>query len=252
MHDLEILISSGRRLIIVETQREGCFIEGFRRIASRSTKAYFQWTITQGLLRLAPGYQTQVINKDINQLFAQIHSTERDGVYVLVDFHHHLEDPVVIRHIKDVLLHSPQHCLILLSQSVSLPDELKHSATHFELALPTTEELTVMLNELALEWLSENGTKLQASEKGIVKKLVGNLCGLSLIDAERMARHAIFNDGMLDQNDVSEIARRKFDLLNKNNVLNLELDFAELGDIAGFVNLKQWLERRRAVFYRRN
>jgi SpoVK/Ycf46/Vps4 family AAA+-type ATPase len=63
-----------------------------------------------------------------------------------------------------------------------------------------------------------------------------------------MAHHAIYNDGIIDQNDISDILKTKFDLLNKNNVLKLELDYAELKEVAGFDNLKQWLEVRRQVF----
>jgi len=248
MHDLEVLIESGRRLIVLETEREGCFIDGFRRISKRSSKAYFQWTVTQGLLRLAPSYDAQVINKDVNQLFAQIQSTEQAGVYILVDFHHHLTDPVAIRHVKDVLLHGKQHTLILLSQAIDLPDDLTGFATHYRLPLPTPKALKKMVNEIALEWLTERNIKLKVAEKGIVDRLVESLCGLSFSDAKRMARHAVYNDGIIDQYDITEIANRKFDLLNKNNVLRLELDYAELDDIAGFYKLEEWLDLRRRVF----
>lgn len=248
MHDLEVLIESGRQLIILETEREGCFIDGFRRIAKRSTKAYFQWTVTQGLLRLAPDYKAQSINKDVNQMFAQIQTTDLAGVYVLVDFHHHLEEPIAIRHIKDVLINSPQHTLILLSKSLDLPNELIGLATHYKLPLPTPHQLKKMVNELAVEWLSDNNIKLQVAEKDILDRLVDGLCGLSYSDAQRMARHAIYNDGIINQSDIVEIANQKFELLNKNNVLRLELDYAELDDIAGFNKLKNWLEVRRKVF----
>ncbi len=248
MHDLEVLINSGRNLIVLQTEREDSFIEGFRRIASRSNKAYFQWTITQGLLRLAPNYETQLINKDINQLFAQIHSSETAGVYVLVDFHHYIDDPVAIRHLKDVMLHSSQHCIVLLSPSIDLPGELQSLATHFELPLPSEPVLNSMVNDLAVDWLSAKNTKLKVAEKGIIKKLISVLGGLAFNDAERMARHAIFNDGIINQSDIDEIAKQKFDLLNKNNVLNLELDYVDVDDIAGFNKLKKWLEIRRPVF----
>lgn len=248
MHDLELLIGTGRRLIVLETEREGCFIEGFRRMAHRSNKAYFQWTITQGLLRLADGFETQIINKDINQLFAQIHATARSGVYVLVDFHPHLDEPVAIRHIKDVLIHSPQHTIILLSQQLSLPEDLKSLATRFELPLPTPEQLSNMVSDLADQWFKEKQIKLKISDKRILQRLIKSLCGLSHNDAKRVAHHAIFNDGIIDQNDIAEVAKRKFDLLNNNNVLNFELDYAELQDIAGFSKLKHWLSLRRKVF----
>lgn len=248
MHDLEILIESGRRLIILETEREGCFIEGFERLSKRSKRVYFQWTVTQGLIRLAPSYSAQAMNKDIKQLFGQIQATTVAGVYVLVDFHHYLDDPMTIRHIKDTLIHSPQHTLVLLSQKIALPDELTNLATHYDLPLPTTVELKKMVNGLASEWSSERNVKLKIVRKDIINQLVKGLCGLSYADAQRMARHAIWNDGIIDQNDINDIATRKFELLNKNSVLSLELDYEELDDIAGFGKLKEWLALRRKVF----
>jgi len=248
MHDLELLIDSGRKLIVLETEREGCFIEGFKRLAHRSSKAYFQWTVTQGLLRLAEGYEPQVTNKDVNQLFGQIRSTKMAGVYVLVDFHHFVTEPVAIRHIKDVLMQCPEHTIILLSQSIDIPQELQVFATKYELPLPTTAQLKRLVSDLATDWMMEKNRKLKVAEKGIVNQLVKSLCGLSRADAERMARHAIWNDGIIDKTDIAEVAKRKFNLLNDNNVLNLELDYEELDDIAGFAGLKSWLEMRRDVF----
>ena len=248
MHDLEVLIESGRRLIVLETEREGCFVDGFRRLAKRSTKAYFQWTVTQGLVRLAPDYVPQTVNKDINQLFGQIQSTTKSGVYVLVDFHHYLQDPVAIRHIKDVLHQCSQHTLILLSQAIELPEELSSLVTRFELPLPTTSQLNRMVNELAVDYLNEHGVKLQVREKDMVKQLVKSLCGLSYNDAHRMVKHAIWNDGIIDLKDISDVVEQKFALLNQDNVLNLELDYAELDEIAGFSKLKTWLALRRQFF----
>ncbi|NND81828.1 MAG: AAA family ATPase [Gammaproteobacteria bacterium] len=248
MHDLEVLIDSGRRLIVVETEREGCFIEGFRRISKRSGSAYFVWTVTQGLLRLSRDYAAQTINKDVNQLFAQIQASETPSVFVLVDFHHYLDEPVVLRHIKDVLLHAPQHCLVLLSQQIEMPDELKSLSTEYRLPLPNKQQLSDMVNTLALEWRDRHGSMVELEHNDMIEKLVENLCGLKFSDAQRMARHAIFNDGIIDRTDLDDVAKNKFALLNHNNVLNLVLDFAELEDIAGFENLKRWLKLRQPIF----
>lgn len=248
MHDLEILIESDRQLIVLETEREGCFIEGFKRLAKRSHRAYYQWRLTQGLERLAPGYETQAFNREFDKLFGQILKTELASVYVLVDFHHQLSEPLAIRFIKDVLLQTPQHTLILLSSSVELPDELRSLATHYKLQLPTPAQLKGLVNDLAVSYKSETSHTLKASDKGIVNRLVKQLCGLSERDAERLARHAIWNDGVIDQTDLDDIAKHKFELLNENNALNLELDYEELDNIAGFSKLKEWLNMRRKVF----
>ena len=249
LHDLEVLVESKKTgLVVIETEREGCFVDGFKRIASRSSVAYFQWTVTKGLLRFGDGYSHQTHNRDINQLFAQIQSTNFPSVYVLVDFHHFLQDPVAIRHVKDVLVNSPQHTVVMLSSEVTLPEELNRAATRYELPLPSTKDLKKIVNDLAERWYQENHVKVKTPNKRMAKLLVENLCGLSINDAKRLAEHAIFNDGVIDQKDIAGINQEKFDLLNKDNVLSYELDYEELDNIAGFENLKEWLEVRRKVF----
>lgn len=249
LHDLEVLVESKKTgLVVIETEREGCFVDGFKRIASRSSVAYFHWTVTKGLLRFGDGYSHQTHNRDINQLFAQIQSTTFPSVYVLVDFHHFLQDPVAIRHVKDVLLNSPQHTVVMLSSEVTLPEELNRAATRYELPLPSASELKKIVNDLAERWYQENRVKVKTPNKRMAKLLVENLCGLSVDDAKRLAEHAIFNDGVIDQKDIAELNQEKFDLLNKDNVLSYELDYEELDNIAGFENLKEWLEVRRKVF----
>ncbi len=247
LHDLEILLVKNKRLIVVETEKEGCFVGGLNELARRSHKPYFLWSLTKGLQRLADGYEPQKINGDHKQLLGQIVATQTESVYVLVDFHPFLEDPLTIRYIKDCL-HDTQHTLILLSQTISLPDELKSLATHYSLPLPTRNELKQMVTDLAKQWTRENGKKLEVTERKLASRLVDNLCGLKREDAERLAKHAIYDDGVLNHQDIINVAKDKFDVLNQDSLLNLHLDYEEIDDIAGFHNLKKWLGLRKAVF----
>lgn len=249
LHDLELLIESKKtNLVIIETEREGCFLEGFRRIADKSSMAYFCWVVTKGLLRLAQGYKLQTHNRDVNQLFAQIQSTSFPSVYILVDFHPFLEDPIAIRHIKDALINAPQHTIILLSATIELPVELNSFAMHYSLPLPTKEELKAIIKEISKRWYQQNNIKVKAANQKTVNRLVKNLCGLSINDAKRLAEHAIFNDGVIDDKDIAAVNQEKFNLLNQDNVLSYELDYELLDNIAGFENLKKWLSVRRQVF----
>lgn len=250
LHDLELLIESGRRLIIVETQQEGCFLNGFRRMAKYSNQMFFQWTVTQGLLRLAPGYKAQSMNKNVNNLFAQIKNTTSESVYILVDFHPFLEDPVAIRHIKDCLAENLNHVLVLLSQQIDLPPELEKFATRYELPLPTVDELKAMVRDEAKAFYKQHNLAVARSDDKILMRLIDNLCGLSMVDAKRLAHHAIFDDGLINQQDIADIAKEKFKLLNQDSVLNLHLDYEELDKIAGFENLKNWLQQREPIFNR--
>ncbi len=248
MHDLEVLIDSNRPLIVLETDREVQVMEQLRRISLRSSKAYFQWTITQGLLRLAEGYQAQSVNRDINQLFGQILSTSQPSVYVLVDFHHYINEPVCIRFIKDVMISAPQHTLVFLSPTITLPAELKSRAVQLTMPVPDRQQLHALLTDLANEWQSERGQKLKLSKRKITAELLDSVKGLPLQDAETVLRDAIWNDGVLDQQDLSMALRRKFDELNRGGILALRFEHKSLEDVAGFTQFKQWLTLRRDVF----
>ena len=136
----------------------------------------------------------------------------------------------------------------MLSAEVTLPDELDRMAIKYELPLPTNDQLKKIVSELAERWYKENNIKVKTSNKRMAKLLVENLCGLSITDARRLAEHAIFNDGVIDQKDINAINQEKFDLLNKGSILSYELDYEELNNIAGFDHLKEWLEVRRKVF----
>lgn len=247
LHDLEILLLKDKRLIVIETEREGCFVNGFHDLAKRSHKPFFLWSLTKGLQRLAPGYEAQKINGDHKQMLGQIVSTSVASIYILVDFHPFLTDPLSVRYLKDCI-NDTEHTLILLSQALDLPQELQHHATHYALPLPTREQLKRMVNDLAKRWMHEHQDKLKVDDRKIISRIVDNLCGLKMTEAERLAKHAIYDDGVLDQRDLIDIAKDKFDVLNKDSLLNLHLDYEELDDIAGFANLKRWLELRKPVF----
>jgi len=247
LHDLEILLFKEKRLIVIETEREGCFVDGFHDLAKRSHKPFFLWSLTKGLQRLAPGYEAQKINGDYKQMLGQIMATNAPAIYILVDFHPFLSDPLTVRYIKDCM-HDSGHTLILLSQSLELPGELEQYATHYALPLPSRDQLKRMVSDLAKQWMQEHQGKLKVEDRKIISRIVDNLCGLKMAEAKRLARHAIYDDGVLDQQDIINIAKDKFDVLNKDSLLNLQMDYEELDDIAGFRNLKNWLALRKPVF----
>jgi len=78
--------------------------------------------------------------------------------------------------------------------------------------------------------------------------VVRNLRGLSMEDARRIVRKLIYDDGALTQADVAELAKAKFELLNKDGLLHFEYDTAKFADVAGLAHLKTWIEQRRAAF----
>jgi SpoVK/Ycf46/Vps4 family AAA+-type ATPase len=82
--------------------------------------------------------------------------------------------------------------------------------------------------------------------------VVRNLAGLPLRDARRIARHLIHRDGALNVEDLPELAKLKFELLDKGGLLHFEYHTAQFSEVAGLSRLKTWVAQRRAVFLGEN
>jgi SpoVK/Ycf46/Vps4 family AAA+-type ATPase len=58
----------------------------------------------------------------------------------------------------------------------------------------------------------------------------------------------VFRDGAIGMADLPELAKLKFELLNRDGVLHFEYETAAFADVAGLTRLKQWVNQRRAIF----
>ncbi len=248
MHDLQALIESGKRLIVLETQQEAGCVNSFKEIAKHSRHLYYRWSATQGLEQIPASFNQQPLSKNIEYLFSEILRSERASVFILIDFHPYIEDAMNIRRIKDVLAANEHNSLIFLSPNIEIPEELQPLITHYELPAPTAEQLKKMVYGHAKQWSREHNQKVQRKGNDVLQRLIANLSGLPLADADRLARNAIYNDGIIDNQDIVDVAKEKFKLLNQDSVLNLHLDFEKMQDIAGLHQLKHWLGVREAVF----
>ena len=183
-------------------------------------------------------------------MLRHIRAVSKPGIYVLLDFHHYLRDPVVIRLMKDICLRSEEvtRQLVLLSHEIELPAELTGFAARFDMALPTEEEREAIVRRIAGEYADENpGSRVRTDAKAF-RMLIRNLAGLTDRDTEQLARNAIFHDGAITQSDLPGVMQAKYELLNRGGILQFEYDTARFGDVGGLENLKRWLEFRKPAF----
>ena len=69
-----------------------------------------------------------------------------------------------------------------------------------------------------------------------------NLAGLTLSDARRLARKAIYDDGVITSSDIPEVNKAKYKLLDMDGLLSFEYETAHFADVGGLHRLKSWLE----------
>lgn len=250
INDLQVLLRSQIAVIVIETTEELRAIQLFERLAQQSATVTYQWTSTAGLRRLDTPYVEAVQKMDVNGLFAKIQNTHFPAIFLLIDFHPFIRDAINVRRIKDVALNNASNgkTLVFISHSFAVPPELEPVYARFELSLPTREILLQACYDEAAKWRDSNGGGNVKSSKKNLEKLVDNLVGLPLSDAERLIRTAIYDDGIIDESDIPEVTEAKFKLLSSDSVLSFEYDTAKFENVGGLANLKEWLRLRKDIF----
>lgn len=253
-HDLEVLLRSRTPIIVIETHDEARILETLQAMTIRSSAdAYlplFRWTVTDGLQRLDIALEPQTINAEPTDALRHIRAVTKPGIYVLLDFHPFLDDPVHVRLLKDICMRYREipRQIVLLSHAVKLPNELEAYSARFDMALPSEAERHAIVERMANEWANENpGSRVKADPKAHAM-LIQNLAGLTYRDTERLARNAIFVDGVIDKSDLPEVMQAKYELLNRAGSLHFEYDTARFSDVGGMDRLKSWLTQRKPAF----
>ena len=253
-NDLEIILRSRTPLIVIESQDEHRMLELLQSITlQRARDAYtplFRWTITDGLQRLDIALEPQAINSEPSDVLKHIRAVSKPGIYILLDFHPFLEDPVHVRLLKDICMRSRDvhRQIVLISHEIKLPSELENFSARFDMALPSTEERSRIVKKAANDYASENpGKRVQVDPKAH-DMLIKNLAGLTWADTERLARNAIYHDGAITRSDLPDVMQAKYELLNRGGALQFEYDTARFNDVGGLEKLKSWLSQRRAAF----
>ncbi|MEP7247717.1 MAG: AAA family ATPase [Gammaproteobacteria bacterium] len=253
--ELEMLLASRFSLIVIESREEARVLElvceASLKVGRGRNWGIFQWTVTEGLRRVDVdmGGSLRTVS-DPAQLLRHIKATPAAGIYVLLDFHPYLTDPLNVRMIKDIAqgYDKVPRTLVLMSHELTVPQELAHLTAQLKLGAPSRNERLMAVTRVAQEWADANGGRSVKIDDKALELLIDNLSGLDAPDTERLARQAIFNDGALTMADVPGVLAAKYQLLNRGGTLSYEPDTAKFADVGGLARLRHWLTSRKAAF----
>ena len=168
------------------------------------------------------------------------------AVFVLRDFHRFLEDVAISRKLRNLarLLKSQPKNIVILSSQLTIPDELSEVLTVLEFPLPAAAEIQVEVERL----LAATGRSL---ESRVLDELVRSCQGLSMERIRRVLARAIATHGELRPEDVELILEEKRQTIRQTQILDFYPTTANISDIGGLDNLKDWLLRRGGAFSER-
>lgn len=250
LNDLELLLRSQTPIVVIESLEEPRLLQLFARLGIRLGAAVFRWSVTEGLRNHEFDSGKPRANPDPGDALRQIKASSQPGIYLLLDFHPYLSDPLHVRLIKEIAQDyaATPKTLVFVSYRLDVPREIKHLTARFELKLPNRASIKRLILEEAKEWQSR-ASQLVNIDPIAVEKLAANLAGISASEARRLIRSAIENDGAINHHDLPKVMKVKYDLINQDGLISFEYDTAQFSELAGLKQLKAWLEARLKLFH---
>lgn len=185
-------------------------------------------------------------SRDPVQALANMESMTVEAVFILKDFHRHMDDPVVVRRLRDVgqKFSANRRTVIITAPELSVPSELAKLVEYFDLPLPDRERLQEIVHDTYTRLAKTYTLKLQLDAAG-VDAMAANLRGLSEEEAERAISQALVTRYALCPESVTDVLEAKKQLLRHSGMLEFVEASDNMASIGGLENLKHWLQQRR-------
>lgn len=274
---LKVLINSSTPIVVMETVEEVRAVGLVRTACSELNMAVFEWSIADGLVRSgtkepaipsaglqlrinaarraadpnAPeSTQAAIYNtQDPVQVLANLESMTLEAVFILKDFHRHMDSPVAIRRLRDVgqKFAANRRTVILTSPSIEVPPELASLVEYLDLPLPDRERLRQLVKETYQRLAGTHTLQLKLDASG-VDAIANNLRGLTEEEADRAISQALVLRYALCAETVTDVLEAKKELLRHSGMLDFVDAIDDLASVGGLENLKSWLAQRRGAW----
>jgi len=274
---LKVLLNSSTPIVVMETVEEMRAVSLVRSACTELNLAVFEWSIADGLVRSGAGDSPQpagtlqmridasrhtadpsapessksaIYNTaDPVQALANMQTMSLEAAFILKDFHRHMDNPVVVRRLRDVgqKFSANRRTVILTAPDITMPPELVSLVEYLDLPLPDQLRLREII-EATYKRLSANHTlQLRLTGDG-VDAMASNLRGLTEEEADRAISQAVVARYSLCPETVTDVLEAKKELLRHSGMLEFVDASQNLGDVGGLDNLKHWLAQRRGAW----
>jgi len=284
---LKLLINSSTPIVLMETVEEGRCLALVRQACAELSVALFEWSVADGLQRSGvatsptagdPRQQAwssgpavsfadpNLLDPNLNprdytaagpilntqqpaNVLAHIETLAVEAVFLLKDFHRHLDDPIVVRRLREVSQQfaRSRRALVLTGPSLPMPPELERQVEYVDLPLPDAARLRQLVDETYVRLAKTRKLKRTLDAAGL-EAAANNLRGLTEDEAERAVSQAVVARYALCPEVVTDVLEAKKDALRRSGML----EFIEVSDamanVGGLENLKKWLRQRKGAW----
>ena len=142
-NEISKLLKSSTPVLVLETHEERRAINLLKNISISNGLPVSTWSIASGMQRMDLNLDSGTDLKEPGEVLAHIKTAGFDGIYILLDFHPYLKDPLHVRLLKELAMafDKGQSKIVLISHEIETPEEIRKFAIRFELSGPGRDEL---------------------------------------------------------------------------------------------------------------
>ncbi|MCP3852303.1 MAG: AAA family ATPase [Gammaproteobacteria bacterium] len=179
------------------------------------------------------------------QALNRISATQQPTMYLLKDFPAELDDPIIIRAVRDLYyaLKNKNIYIFFSYPTVHLPEILNNEIYLVEMALPSEAEIhTYFQHFIEVKKLTDKISTSVAHQYTIA------LMGLTLNEIEHLLVRLLSSKNQNFEQLLPEVQQEKSQILKKESCLQFISTQQSLEQIGGLDNLKEWVLQRKDLF----
>ncbi len=245
LKEISIYIKARYPIVYLVTSEENRAEKLLEKAGNINKKPCYLWSATGGY------YNTNKFGSDTDPLKAlnTIMDYTEPGLFILKDFHHYLEEPLIIRKLRDIVVNLKKSfkTLFIIAPVLTLPAGLEKDITPVDIPLPSVKEIKQILLRLVTPLKDSKKIKVNLDDE-LMEKVVNASRGLTEGELENLYAGLIVSSRSFDEKDLPVIVSEKKKLIRKSGLLEY-YDFSEsIDSVGGLDKLKDWLKQRGMAF----
>lgn len=245
--EMKLLLRSRYGGILLETEDPDRALQSAKRLSGLLSIPLFVWSSTSGLKRedeAGPIFGTQGLKGALNH----IRASRFPSIYYLRASDDDMENSHLVDTLEEACRAMEEIAggILLGGLNVSIPAQLKGHVTKVALPSPSPDEYKAMLVGLVRDLSKKRKVKVKLTQEQ-ANRLIQNLRGFTLLEAEKVLTKAIIVDDALTEKDIQGVIQAKTEIVQRDGLLEYYPADSQMTDIAGLRGLKHWLRKRKSL-----
>jgi len=246
-NEVSLLIRSRYGLIYLETTEEERAESLLKHLADDLGLPFFIWTLNNGLQRSDLG-ESIYGTTEIKVALSHIASSNLAAIYHLQNAESQIADDITGAKLSQVVLQFTdlEGALVVTGKDINIPLKAQPHTAYLKLPPPDRQDYARLLQEIYNDLSARMQIQIEM-DKDDLNRLLNNLNGLTLIEAEKVLTKAMVEDGKLSPEDIQMVIEAKKAIIERDGLLEYFPVKESMADIADMASLKNWLVKRKSI-----